>query len=252
MKKEQTSYSFSSREKSGYQAKENVHQTFKPQNYSGGFLKPSFNAFKGLIYILCYSLGKLIPSGKAYTPVTVFQILILILGIWTIFRLDLKDNGGFTTEVSKAGFLQISDQNKDKEFIENRPKSNFEFDEADVKGFVNRFAKVARAENKKFNIPASVLLSVALLESEAGKAEKVKSANNFFGPKMGEKHFATAWENWRAHSLYLFHEAKGESLLAKEEWIYFIAKGETGNSNLYAWQLKTLIEAYDLQTFDEI
>lgn len=251
MKKEQTSYSFSSREQSGYQAKENVYQTFKPQNYAGGFLKPSFNAVKGLIYMLCYSLGKLMPSGKANTPVTVFQILILILGIWTIFRLDLKDNGGFTTEVSKAGFLQISDQNKDMEFIENHSKSNIEFNEADVKGFVNRFAKVAIAENKKFNIPASVLLSVALLESEAGKEEKVKTTNNFFGHKMGEKHFATAWENWRAHSLYLVHEAKGEGLLDREEWIYFIAKGEIGNSNLYAWQLKTLIETYDLQTFDE-
>jgi flagellum-specific peptidoglycan hydrolase FlgJ len=251
MKKEQTSYSFSSREQNGYRAKENQNRSFAPQNYEGGLLMPLFNAMKGLIYLLSYTVGKRISFGKVYTPVSMLQFFIVILAIWVIFRADIEDNGGFTGEVSKAGFLPLSAENKDDRYIEKRTTSIIEFDESEVNAFVRRFAKVAIAENKKFNIPASVLLSVALLESEAGNNVAAKTQNNYFGATMGKKPFSTAWENWRAHSLYLFHAAQGGIGNEREDWIYFIAKGKTENANLYAWQLKSLIEAYGLHAFDE-
>lgn len=252
MKKEQTTYSFAAREQDGYQAKEKVHQTFKPQNYDGGFFLPLLNALKGLIHVISYSLKNLLPFGRFNGPVAVFQFLILLLGTWIIFTIDLNDNGGFTHEVSKAGFMQLGDEDNTREFYVPSSKSSIEFNEEDVNALISRFGEVALAENRKFNIPASVLLSIAILESRAGQAEKVKTYNNFFGLKMGDKYYATAWENWRAHSIYLYNSAKGniDNVNDRNEWIYFIAKGEEGNANLYAWQLKTLIAEYKLHSFD--
>ena len=252
MKKEQTTYTFAAREQNGYQAKEKGQQTFKPQNYAGGFFLPLLNALKGLIPIFFYSLKNLLPLGRFSTPVTVFQFLVLLLGTWAIFTMDLEDNGGFTREVSKAGFLQLADRDISSELYTPSSNSSIEFNEDDVNALIHRFRKVAMDENRKFNIPASVLLSIAILESRAGQAEKVKAANNFFGSKMGDKHYITAWENWRAHSIYLYNSAKGNigNVNDKDEWIYFIAKKEEGNANLYAWQLKTLIAEYNLQSLD--
>lgn len=254
MKKEQTTFTFATSDPNGYQAKEKENKTFKPQNYAGGFFLPLWNAFKGLVCVILYSVRNIFPFGPANAPITLFQILIALLGTWIIFTMDLDDKGGFTREVSKAGFMQLSEERVERAISNPSYNKTIEFNESDVNSLITRFGKVAMAENKKFNIPASVLLAVAILESDAGKSNRVKTNNNFFGSRMKNKSYQTAWENWRAHSLSLYQRAKGhiERVDDREEWIYFIANGEEGNANLYAWQLKTLIAEYNLHNYDEI
>jgi len=254
MKKEQTTFTFATSDPNGYQAKEKEKKTFKPQNYTGGFFLPLWNAFKGLICVILYSVRYLSPFRQVNAPITLFQLLITILGTWIIFTMDLEDKGGFTREISKAGFMQLSDNKVEMTISNTSFNKTIELKEADVNALIVRFGKVAKAENRKFNIPASVLLAVAILESNAGKSDMVKTNNNFFGSRMKNKSYLTAWENWRAHSLSLYQRAKGhiERVDDREEWIYFIANGEEGNANLYAWQLKTLIAEYNLHHYDEI
>lgn len=89
--------------------------------------------------------------------------------------------------------------------------SSFDFGEADRQAFLNRFTKVALAEQQKFGIPASVILGCGLVQSQAGRSELALRANNFFGipgsgfSSNGKKwaSYKTAWDCFRANSLAL-------------------------------------------------
>jgi hypothetical protein len=82
--------------------------------------------------------------------------------------------------------------------------------------FITRFAKVAIAEQEKYQIPASVILGQALLASKAGESPVASQANNFFAASCGSgtdacitlngapyQVFSTPWESFRANSLLL-------------------------------------------------
>ena len=89
--------------------------------------------------------------------------------------------------------------------------------------YVNRFSDVARTEMEQFGIPASITLAQGLLESSAGKSPLARDANNHFGIKCFSKKckkghcknfsddhhkdffrtYPSAWESFRAHSLFL-------------------------------------------------
>lgn len=86
-----------------------------------------------------------------------------------------------------------------------------------VQNYVQRFGKLARTEQKKFGIPASVILANALLHSQAGQSQAATQANNHFNLPctddwMGEKWegkggclrvYENAWTSFRDHSFYL-------------------------------------------------
>lgn len=81
--------------------------------------------------------------------------------------------------------------------------------------YYNRFWHVAKAEEKKFGIPATIKMAQAILESNAGKSTLASKYRNHFGMKgyKGKvvryadddpddkfKVFSTDWESWRRHS----------------------------------------------------
>lgn len=92
-----------------------------------------------------------------------------------------------------------------------------EVDPEKVKSYIERFGRVARSEQKKFGIPASIVLANALLHSQAGENQASKRANNHFGLActedwMGEKWdqegdcyrvYENAWTSFRDHSFFL-------------------------------------------------
>lgn len=93
----------------------------------------------------------------------------------------------------------------------------YQVDPEIVAVYVQRFGRVARTEQKKFGIPASIILANALLNSQAGQNQAATKANNHFGLPctpdwMGEKWeskdscyraYENAWTSFRDHSFYL-------------------------------------------------
>lgn len=92
-----------------------------------------------------------------------------------------------------------------------------ETDDATSMAFLKRFAQVAVAEQKKFGIPASVILASAYVNSFAGKRECAASANNFqalhcsaeWGGAVASisgtcfRKYNTAWESIRDFNQYI-------------------------------------------------
>ena len=79
--------------------------------------------------------------------------------------------------------------------------------------FLERFAKVAISEQRKYGVPASITLANALLHSHGGTRDMSRAGNNFFALEcaadtrdyadyQGEcyRHFNNAWSSFRAHS----------------------------------------------------
>lgn len=82
--------------------------------------------------------------------------------------------------------------------------------------YFKRFANVVVSEQKKFGIPASIILANSFLHSHSGKRDIANSGNNYFaiscdswngpsGKYDGKcfKHYKNAWSSFRDHSQYV-------------------------------------------------
>lgn len=87
--------------------------------------------------------------------------------------------------------------------------------------FVDRFVSVAQGEMKKFGIPASVILALAIVQSEYGSTTLAQSGHNYFRLSCNQNplaegiadrvmydgacyvHYENAWTSFRANSVYL-------------------------------------------------
>lgn len=141
--------------------------------------------------------------------------------------------------------------------------------------YIERFAKVAQGEMEKFGIPASITLAQGLLESDAGKSVLASRSNNHFGIKCFEKNcsrghctnfsddshkdffrkFGTAWESYRAHSLFLqrahyqfLYQLKSTDY---QGWAKGLQKAGYATDQQYAQKLIRLIEELGLQKYDQ-
>ena len=141
--------------------------------------------------------------------------------------------------------------------------------------YVKRFEKVARAEMKKYGIPASISLAQGLLESNAGESRLARKNNNHFGIKCFSKNcqsghcsnftddhhkdffrkYRSAWESYRAHSL-LLQSKRYKSLLDLNPrdykgWAKGLKKAGYATDRHYAEKLIELIESLRLHQYDE-
>ena len=141
------------------------------------------------------------------------------------------------------------------------------------KSYVKRFSPVAKAEMKKYGIPASITLAQGLLESDAGNSRLSKKNNNHFGikcfsKKCGKNHcsnftddthkdffrkFNNAWESYRSHSLLL--QNKRYRPLKKygknyKSWASGLLKAGYATDKNYDKKLIQIIEALDLTKYD--
>lgn len=140
--------------------------------------------------------------------------------------------------------------------------------------YIERFSEVAQTEMTKYGIPASIILAQGLLESQAGKSPLAKEANNHFGIKCFSKKckkghcknfsddhhkdffrtYASAWESFRAHSLFL-QKDRYKHLLELEKtdyknWAKGLKKAGYATDPNYANKLIRLIENLELNKFD--
>lgn len=129
-----------------------------------------------------------------------------------------------------------------------------ELDEQRVKGYVRRFTKVAQAEMQKYQIPASIKMAQAILESRAGEVENGHQINNHFGAPLADRRYDSAWENWRAHSLLLKDQYPQlfESGTNYRQWAKSLKELGYSKDKNYDDKLMEAIEKYQLYLLDEM
>lgn len=146
---------------------------------------------------------------------------------------------------------------------------------ANVKSYVSRYAPVAKIEQNLYGIPTSITLAQGLLESDAGGSRLAKRNNNHFGIKCfsrtcakghcanftDDSHkdffrvYKSAWESYRAHSLFL-QKDRYKHLLKLEPtdykaWAKGLSKAGYATDKRYADKLINLIEALNLHQYDK-
>lgn len=134
--------------------------------------------------------------------------------------------------------------------------------------YLQRFAKVAVAEQEKFGIPASVILASSLINSTAGTFAPAAKLNNQFALPCDEgwsgasaesgahcyRQYESAWASFRDHSQYLtsgrfadLREAAGPSY---EKWASVLENRDYTTQRDFAQQMIQVIEAYGLAELD--
>jgi flagellum-specific peptidoglycan hydrolase FlgJ len=141
--------------------------------------------------------------------------------------------------------------------------------------YINRFAKIAQTEMRKFGIPASIILAQGILESNAGSSRLAMNNNNHFGVKCFSKNcqkghcsnftddshkdffriYQSPWESYRAHSIMI--KTKHYRVLLRygtknyRQWAIGLKKLGYATDKHYAESLINTIEDLDLHRFDQ-
>ena len=140
----------------------------------------------------------------------------------------------------------------------------------DIHIYIDRFKEVAKAEQKKFGIPASITLAQGILESGTGKSILASEHNNHFGikcwckgkrkdcvrmeddaPTDRFKRYNTAWESFRHHSVFV---TKMRISVTKKSdykaWAKALKAAGYATKKTYAQDLIRIIERYELHRYD--
>lgn len=138
--------------------------------------------------------------------------------------------------------------------------------------YVDEYASLAMAEQRKNHVPAAITLGQGILETEAGASELMLEANNHFGIKCkngwtGEtythtddapdecfKKYTCAAESYSDHSLHLKRNQRYSVLFTlKQEdyrnWAVCLKKCGYATNPQYAQRLIKIIEDYGLQQY---
>lgn len=135
--------------------------------------------------------------------------------------------------------------------------------------FLKRFGSVAAAEQKKYGVPASILLGMAYVNSFAGQRATAQTAKNYFALPCSPdwdgataevdgkcfRRYETAWESFRDESLYLrsspwLETAKQQCGQDWRAWVAFLADQPVSDVRDFEKSLKSVIEAYRLFELD--
>ena len=135
--------------------------------------------------------------------------------------------------------------------------------------FIARFSNVATGERKKFAIPASIILGIAILNSESGQNNPASQANNYFALPCADdwegaslqidghcmRKYATPWESFRDFSIYLsVRDWYGDLKKAAEKdpkiWGQMLGDKGIIKGTDAGIRLAALIEQYNLAQFD--
>ena len=139
--------------------------------------------------------------------------------------------------------------------------------------FIRRYGHIAVAEMHRYDIPASIKLAQALIESRAGTSRLSRENNNHFGMKcfsrkcskghctnhFDDHHkdffrkFDTSWESWREHSKFL-KKPRYANLVKHgkdyKKWAHGLKAAGYATDERYAYKLIKVIEKYDLHRLD--
>jgi len=149
-----------------------------------------------------------------------------------------------------------------------------------IEAFIERFSKIAVAEMDKFQIPASISMGQAIIESRAGKSILATKNNNMFGIKCflkpganatcGKTHctnhfddtgkdffrkYENGWDSWREHSQFLTKERYQPLFKAGKDykaWAKGLRALGYATDPDYEKKLISVIERYKLYKLDNL
>ena len=138
----------------------------------------------------------------------------------------------------------------------------------EVAAFVDRFGEVARAEQQKFGIPASIVLATGLLYSEAGTRASARHGNSYFALPCGTgwsgatmedgnrcvRGYPSAWLAMRDFSTTVtsgnFSRIRQFAATDYRRWAAGLQELGLNGDERYAADVTALIERYGLDRFD--
>lgn len=156
-------------------------------------------------------------------------------------------------QYSKPALLSQIDDTQQSEFMQQN--------------YIERFAKVAQSEMEKYNIPASVILAMAILQSNYGQSNLAVKGNNHFNIPCQENHLAegldgafkvegtcfvhysNAWTSFRANSLWMsnnFDYLIKTKITDCKRWVENMEATHTEGAS----ELSAIISKYNLTKFD--
>jgi len=137
-----------------------------------------------------------------------------------------------------------------------------------VQGYISKYAQLSTQMMLEYGIPASLILSVAYVESGGGNSRNCRLLHNHFGIKAGKRYYIpgtkhlTAYKNYASDTLSfrdfcetisrkkLYPELKGN--MDYTIWVKRIA--QTGYASAHSiWKKKILntIKKFNLEQFDQ-
>jgi flagellum-specific peptidoglycan hydrolase FlgJ len=139
-----------------------------------------------------------------------------------------------------------------------------------VTTYIKTYKAIAKAEEKKYGIPASITIAQGLLESDAGGSRLARNNNNHFGIKCFSKtckkghcinytddshkdffrNFDSTWGSFRSHSL-LLQKTRYKSLYKLKTtdykgWSEGLRKAGYATDKRYGKKLIKIIEILEL------
>lgn len=163
------------------------------------------------------------------------------------------------------------------------PSTMFAYSVEDVHDFTAQYGHVAIQNMMDYDIPASIILAQAFLESRHGTSQLALNYNNFFGIKSKKnwkggsvilksaeyknhkrfvkksafRFYSTPEESWNDHSAFLANGRRYRKLFEKglfnyKGWAYGLQRAGYATDPQYASKLIKLIERHHFYDFDKI
>ena len=143
-----------------------------------------------------------------------------------------------------------------------------------IREYIDTYKTIAMVEMQRYNIPASITLAQAILESGSGQGRLARYAQNHFGIKChlgwegdsishdddekGEcfRKYNHPEESFEDHSLFLVNRKRYNFLFDYKpgdykSWAYGLKKAGYATDPKYPQKLLALISKYDLHKYDE-
>lgn len=128
--------------------------------------------------------------------------------------------------------------------------------------FLNKYEKVAIKLMKKYDIPASVILGVSMLESGHGTSNVSKTKNNFFGirgkkdGKWGYKNYEKDIDSFEDFCKIIsrkdyYEELTKNNITDYNIWIENINNGGYAESEYWEERILSCIESFNLNEIDD-
>jgi flagellum-specific peptidoglycan hydrolase FlgJ len=269
--------------------KNNNFTPAKPQNGLNSPFQMTFSHLFKLLYLVVREIANLFiktvkPHLIYYSGEAKFHWQRLNIPTWKVaivaglFVLSVKgaDTIGFsyfTPFRTQSASLSTYTESLDDEGS-MAPATLAELHDADNRAYIKEFATIAVAEMHRTQIPASISMAQAIVESRAGKGRLARTSANHFGIKCfsrsctrghcrnfeDDSHkdffrvFASPEESWRAHSAFL-QGKRYEELFANGKnysaWADGLQEKGYATADNYASTLVSIIKKYRLEELDE-
>jgi len=134
-----------------------------------------------------------------------------------------------------------------------------------VQEYIEKYLELAQYTDMQYNIPASITLAQAIIESASGTSELAVKGNNHFGIKYfkGTYYLGAHWNGWKVyqtvresyidHALFFHNNPQCEWPFGKDykAWakVLYVCK-YAGDSPEYETEILRIVEQYNLTQYD--